>query len=43
VNNTALDMGVQVCFFFPDIQSFECMPKSGIAGSYDISFISLLS
>jgi hypothetical protein len=43
VNNTALNMGVQVCLLYPDIQSFEFMPKSGIAGSYDSSLFSLLS
>jgi signal transduction protein with GAF and PtsI domain len=43
VNNTALNMGAQVCLLYPDIQSFEYMPTSGIAGSYDSSLISLLS
>jgi hypothetical protein len=43
VNNTALNKGVQVCLLYPDVQSSEYMPKSAIAGSYDSSFVSLLS
>jgi hypothetical protein len=43
VNSAAINMGVQVPLEKPVSQSFGCIPKSGIAGSYGRSMFSFLS
>ena len=34
VNFSAVDMGVQIALQDPDFNAFECIPRSGISGSY---------
>lgn len=43
VNNTATSMGVQISLWDPAFISLGCMPRSGIAGSYDNSRASLVA
>jgi hypothetical protein len=42
VNSAVKNMGVHVNFLYPDLHSFEYMPKNGIAGSYGSSIFSFL-
>jgi hypothetical protein len=40
VNNTAINMGVQVSSLYPNLHSFQYVPRSGIAGSKGSSSLS---
>jgi hypothetical protein len=39
INSAAVDMGVQMALSYPRTHSFKCMSRSGVAGSYDSSFL----
>jgi hypothetical protein len=42
LNWTAVNTDVQVSLLYSDLDSFECMPKTGIAGSHGSPIISFL-
>jgi hypothetical protein len=42
MNNTAVNMGVQVSLLYPDLQFFGYMPRNDITGSYSNSIFSFL-
>ena len=43
MNDTARSMGVQISLWDPAFISLGCIPRSGIAGSYDNSRASLVA
>jgi hypothetical protein len=42
MNSAAINIGVKVSLLYPELHSFEYMPKSGITGSYGSSIFTFL-